>query len=129
MFLGTAAVLVFVILGLATDGEPRFACLAVVLLTVLGVQAVAELVGSVPSAPVLAVRPCWPVRPYRRAHGARHNTGHGARRDAGADAAELVDGAGRAGDRGGAGRPCLVVTGYEPEFGWYFGCDAVTCAQ
>ncbi|MBT2394734.1 hypothetical protein [Streptomyces sp. ISL-100] len=27
------------------------------------------------------------------------------------------------------GRPCLVVTGYEPEFGWYSGCDAVTYAQ
>ncbi|WP_217146079.1 hypothetical protein [Streptomyces sp. AC627_RSS907] len=25
--------------------------------------------------------------------------------------------------------PCLLVTGYEPEMGWYSGCDAVTYAQ
>ncbi|GFE15754.1 hypothetical protein Sgleb_38010 [Streptomyces glebosus] len=25
--------------------------------------------------------------------------------------------------------PCLLVTGYEPEVGWYSGCDAVTYAQ
>ncbi|GHB16441.1 hypothetical protein [Streptomyces chryseus] len=43
--LGMAAVLVLVILGRATDGEPRFVYLAVVLLTVLGVRAPAELAG------------------------------------------------------------------------------------
>lgn len=27
------------------------------------------------------------------------------------------------------GTPCLLVTGYEPESGWYSGCDAMTYRQ
>ncbi|GEC06199.1 hypothetical protein SSP24_38540 [Streptomyces spinoverrucosus] len=32
-------------------------------------------------------------------------------------------------ERLAADGPCLLVTGYEPEMGWYSGCDAVTYAQ
>lgn len=45
-FLGLTSVLVFVLLGVATDGEPRFVYLPVVLLTVLGVQALARAAGE-----------------------------------------------------------------------------------
>lgn len=125
VFLGTAAVLVFVILGLATDGEPRFVCLAVVLLTVLGVQAVAELVGSVGSAPVLAGAG---VLAGLTVLGTTQVVAHGAMPAPTRLSWSTVPVAREIG-AAAQGRPCLVVTGYEPEFGWYSGCDAVTYAQ
>ncbi|MGW0550903.1 glycosyltransferase [Streptomyces altiplanensis] len=125
VFLGTAAVLVFVILGLATDGEPRFVCLAVVLLTVLGVQAVAELVGPVRSAPVLAGAAALAGLTVL---GTAQVVAHGAMPAPTRLSWSTVPVAREIG-AAAQGRPCLVVTGYEPEFGWYSGCDAVTYAQ
>ncbi len=125
VFLGAAAVLVFVVLGLATDGEPRFVCLAVVLLTVLGVQAVAELVGPVRSAPVLAGAA---VLAGLTVLGTAQVVAHGAMPVPTRLSWSTVPVAREIG-AAAQGRPCLVVTGYEPEFGWCSGCDAVTYAQ
>ncbi|MGP3983645.1 hypothetical protein [Streptomyces sp. KR80] len=118
---GRTAILLFVILGFATDGEPRFVFLSVVLLTILGVAAVAELTGRW-AAPVLAALAALAAVTILGtvqvvAHGAMpgptrlsHSTVPIARQLA-------------------TDRPCLLVTGYEPEAGWYSGCDAVTYAQ
>lgn len=125
VFLGTAAVLVFVILGMATDGEPRFVYLAIVLLTVLGVQAGAELVGSAWSAPVLAAVAALAGLTVL---GTAQVVAHGAMPGPTRLAWSTVPVAREIG-AAAHGRPCLVVTGYEPEFGWYSGCDAVTYAQ
>ncbi|WP_157839047.1 glycosyltransferase [Streptomyces flavidovirens] len=125
VFLGTAAVLVFVVLGMATDGEPRFVYLAVVLLTVLGVEAVAGLAGAAWSAPVLAAVAAFAgLTVLGTAQVVAHGAMPGPTRLAGSTVpvAREIGAAAQ-------GRPCLVVTGYEPEFGWYSGCDAVTYAQ
>lgn len=125
VFLGTAAVLVFVILGVATDGEPRFVYFAVVLLTVLGVQAVAELAGAAWRAPVLAAVAALAGLTVL---GTTQVVAHGAMPGPTRLAWSTVPVAREIG-AAAQGRPCLVVTGYEPEFGWYSGCDAVTYAQ
>ncbi|MGW7196577.1 glycosyltransferase [Streptomyces chryseus] len=125
VFLGTAAVLVLVILGMATDGEPRFVYLAVVLLTVLGVRALAELAGQVWSAPVLALTAALAGLTVL---GTTQVVAHGAMPGPTRLAWSTVPVAREIG-AAAQGRPCLVVTGYEPEFGWYSGCDAVTYAQ
>ncbi|WP_141747167.1 glycosyltransferase [Streptomyces agglomeratus] len=125
VFLGTAAVLVFVVLGVATDGEPRFVYLAVVLLTVLGVQAVAELAGAAWGAPVLAAVAALAGLTVL---GTTQVVAHGAMPGPTRLAWSMVPVAREIG-AAAQGRPCLVVTGYEPEFGWYSGCDAVTYAQ
>ncbi|MGX1882324.1 glycosyltransferase [Streptomyces sp. NPDC055287] len=125
VFLGTAAVLVFVILGVATDGEPRFVYLAVVLLTVLGVEAVAELAGARWTAPVLAAVAALAGLTVL---GTTQVVAHGAMPGPTLLARSTVPVAREIG-AAAQGRPCLVVTGYEPEFGWYSGCDAVTYAQ
>ncbi|MGW7050255.1 glycosyltransferase [Streptomyces sp. NPDC054887] len=125
VFLGTAAVLVLVVLGLATDGEPRFVYLAVVLLTILGVQAVAELAGRMWSAPALtAVAALAGLTVLGTAQVVAHGAMPGPTRLAWSTVpvAREIGAAAQ-------GRPCLVVTGYEPEFGWYSGCDAMTYAQ
>ncbi|MCX5200108.1 glycosyltransferase [Streptomyces sp. NBC_00237] len=123
VFLGASALLVFVVLGVATDGEPRFVYLPVTLLTVLGVQAVAELtrawaprvlmcVGALAAVTVLGTTQVV-------AHGAMPGpTKLGVSTVPVARALAAED-----------GERCLIVTGYEPEFGWYSGCDAMTYRQ
>ncbi|WP_405852223.1 hypothetical protein OG361_05830 [Streptomyces sp. NBC_00090] len=120
-FLGTTALLVFVVLGIATDGEPRFVYLSVVLLTVIGVQSVAELAGRW-AAPVLTAVSALSVVTVL---GTTQVVAHGAM--PGPD--RLSDSTVPAARQLSSPAPCLVVTGYEPEVGWYSGCDAVTYAQ
>ncbi|MBT2506642.1 glycosyltransferase [Streptomyces sp. ISL-98] len=129
VFLGTAALLVFVILGFATDGEPRFVYLAVVLLTVLGVQAVAELAGHWSGgawrAPVLAaVAALAGLTVLGTAQVVAHGAMPGPKRLSWSTVPVALEIGAAA-----HGVPCLVVTGYEPEFGWYSRCDAVTYSQ
>jgi hypothetical protein len=123
VFLGAAALLVFVVLGVATDGEPRFVYLPVTLLTILGVQAVAELTrGWAPR--VLAVVAALAGLTVL---GTAQVVAHGAMPGPTALGASTVPVARALAAQDG--ERCLIVTGYEPEFGWYSGCDAVTYRQ
>ncbi|GAA2231408.1 hypothetical protein GCM10010232_17420 [Streptomyces amakusaensis] len=122
LFLGTTAVLVPVLLGFATDGEPRFVYLSVILLTVLGVDALATLADGV-ARPVLAAVTALallavPATAQVVAHGAMPGP-MSQHRSTVPVARALAAG----------GAPCLLVTGYEPESGWYSGCDAMTYRQ
>jgi hypothetical protein len=121
VFLGSTSVLVFVVLGLVTDGEPRFVYLPVILLTVLGVEALAELTGRRNRGLLAAVAGLAGLTTVGTAQVVAHQAMPGPDRVSRSTVpvAErlAVDG------------PCLLVTGYEPEMGWYSGCDAVTYAQ
>ncbi|MEU3462356.1 glycosyltransferase family 39 protein [Streptomyces sp. NPDC006733] len=121
VFLGSTAVLVMLLLGVATDGEPRFVYLSVVLLTILGVQALADLTGrwsaQVLTAVALLAAVTVPATAMSVAHGAM--PAPNAERESTIPVAERLS----------SDRPCLLVTGYEPEMGWYSGCDAITYAQ
>ncbi|MGW7416983.1 glycosyltransferase [Streptomyces sp. NPDC054863] len=123
VFLGAAALLVFVVLGVATDGEPRFVYLPVTLLTILGVQAVAELTRA--WAPRVLV--CVGVLAGLTVFGTAQAVAHGAMPGPTSLGASTVPVARALAAQDG--ESCLIVTGYEPEFGWYSGCDAVTYRQ
>ncbi|MGK5641992.1 glycosyltransferase [Streptomyces sp. URMC 126] len=121
-FLGLTAVLVPVVLGTATDGEPRFVYLPVVLLTILGVRHLAERAGRAARPLLAAVAVLAAVTvPATAQYVARVAMPRPMAQHASTVpvARELAEGR----------RPCLVVTAYEPETGWYSGCDAVTFAQ
>nr|WP_053161235.1 hypothetical protein [Streptomyces caatingaensis] len=121
VFLGGTALLNFVVLGTTTHGEPRFVYLSVVLLTVLGVQRLATLAGPgrawLSAAVVLLALLTVLGTAQVIARGAMR--GPDRLSDSTVPVARLLSGT----------RPCLLVTGYEPEMGWYSGCDAVTFAQ
>ena len=121
VFLASTAVLILVVLGLATDGEPRFVYLSVILLTILGVEAVAERTGPWRKGALTAVAALAALTTAGTtqvvAHGAMPAPTHLARSTV--PVAERLT----------SDTPCLLVTGYEPEAGWYSGCDAVTYAQ
>ncbi|WP_409470696.1 glycosyltransferase family 39 protein [Streptomyces sp. HC307] len=121
VFLGTTALLVFVILGIATDGEPRFVYLSVVLLTVLGVQTVADVAGRWAAPTLAGFAALAAVTVLGTAQVVAHGAMPGPDRlsDSTVPVARQLSSSG----------PCLLVTGYEPEVGWYSGCDAVTFAQ
>ncbi|MFI2670449.1 glycosyltransferase family 39 protein [Streptomyces albidoflavus] len=121
-FLGLTSVLVFVLLGVATDGEPRFVYLPVVLLTVLGVQALARAAGD-QRRRLLA---CVGALALLTTAGTARTVAHGAMPGPTGQARSTVPVA-RA--LAADGTPCLLVTGYEPESGWYSGCDAMTYRQ
>lgn len=121
-FLGLTSVLVLVLLGVATDGEPRFVYLPVVLLTVLGVQALAEAAGGRRRRLLAATGALALVTTA----GTAQVVAHGAMPGPTGQARSTVPVA-RA--LAYEGTPCLLVTGYEPETGWYSGCDAMTYRQ
>ncbi|MET9964747.1 glycosyltransferase family 39 protein [Streptomyces sp. NPDC006356] len=121
VFLGSTSVLVFVVLGLATDGEPRFVYLPVILLTVLGVEAVTEQTGHWNRGVLAAVAALAGLTTA----GTAHVVAHGAMPGPDRLSRSTVPVAEQLASDG----PCLLVTGYEPEMGWYSGCDAVTYAQ
>ncbi|MCC3768205.1 glycosyltransferase family 39 protein [Streptomyces sp. UNOC14_S4] len=120
-FLGCTALLVFVLLGITTHGEPRFVYLPVVLLTILGVQALAEFTGRWASRVLSAVAALAAVTVL----GTAQVVAHGAMPAPDRLSDSVVPVAKQLSSDG----PCLLVTGYEPEVGWYSGCDAVTYAQ
>lgn len=121
VFLGSTSVLVFVVLGLVTDGEPRFVYLPVILLTVLGVEAMAERTGHWHRGLLAAVAGLAGLT----ASGTAQVVAHGAM--PGPD--RLSHSTAPVAERLASNGPCLLVTGYEPDIGWYSGCDAVTYAQ
>ncbi|MFI1866639.1 ArnT family glycosyltransferase [Streptomyces jumonjinensis] len=121
VFLGSSAVLICVVLGLATDGEPRFVYAPVVLLTILGVGGLARAARA--WTPV--VLGCVAALSALTVLGSAQVIAHGAmaapnllKKSTVPVALELR-----------SERPCLLVTGYEPDLGWYSGCDAVTYGQ
>ncbi|MDX3228828.1 glycosyltransferase family 39 protein [Streptomyces sp. ME19-01-6] len=121
VFLGMSAILTFVVLGVATDGEPRFVYLSVVLLTVLGVQTLAEAAGRWSATVLAAVAALAAVTVPATAQYVAHDAMPGPNAQhlsTVAVARQLA-----------SDRPCLLVTGYEPDLGWYSGCDAVTFGQ
>lgn len=120
-FLGMSAVLICVVLGLATDGEPRFIYLSVVLLTVLGVSETADRVGHWASGVLAAVAVLTAVTVLGTAQVVAHGAMPGPER-LGASTVPVAR-------QLASDEPCLLVTGYEPEMGWYSGCDAVTYSQ
>ncbi len=121
VFLGSTSVLVFVVLGLVTDGEPRFVYLPVILLTLLGVEALAELAGRRNRGLLAAVAGLAGLTTVGTAQIVAHAAMPGPDR--------LSRSTVPVAERLATGGPCLLVTGYEPEMGWYSGCDAVTYAQ
>jgi hypothetical protein len=121
VFLGSTSVLVFVVLGLVTDGEPRFVYLPVILLTVLGVEALAGLTGRRNRGLLATVAGLAGLTTVGTAQVVAHGAMPGPDR--------LSHSTVPVAQRLAAGGSCLLVTGYEPEMGWYSGCDAVTYAQ
>ncbi|MDQ0602976.1 hypothetical protein QF037_007321 [Streptomyces canus] len=121
VFLGMSSLLIFVVLGVATDGEPRFVFLPVILLTMLGVSGLAKLATQWGS-PTLAV---VTVLAAVTIPGTAQVIAHGAMPSPNRlnDSTVPVARALRSED------PCLLVTGYEPTMGWYSGCDAMTYTQ
>ncbi|MBB1261757.1 glycosyltransferase family 39 protein [Streptomyces sp. OF8] len=124
VFLAATAVLLPVVLGTATDGEPRFVYLSVVLLTILGVQALATWAGDRRRAVLAGVAGMAALTVL----GTAQVVAHGAMPGPTGQNRSTVPVA-RAVAAEADGRPCLVVTGYVPETGWYSGCDAVTYRQ
>ncbi|WP_327225425.1 glycosyltransferase family 39 protein [Streptomyces platensis] len=120
-FLGTASLLIFVILGVATDGEPRFVYLPVILLTTLGVQYISELTARWSPQALLAIASLAGLTIF----GTTQVVAHGAMPGPTSLSHSTVPVARQLSSK----EPCLLVTGYEPEVGWYSGCGAVTYAQ
>jgi hypothetical protein len=119
-FLGTSAVLICIVLGVATDGEPRFIYLPVILLTILGVSRTPRV--DQWAAPTLAaIAALAAVTVLATAQVIAHGAMPGPER--------LNDSTRTVAEQLASNRPCLLVTGYEPEMGWYSGCDAMTYAQ
>ncbi|MFJ6750001.1 glycosyltransferase [Streptomyces sp. NPDC091266] len=121
VFLGTASLLIFVVLGVVTDGEPRFVYLPVILLTTLGVQYIAELTTRWAPQVLLAIAALAGITIF----GTVQVVAHGAMPGPTSLSHSTVPVARQLSSTG----PCLLVTGYEPEVGWYSGCDAVTFDQ
>ncbi|UGY91997.1 glycosyltransferase family 39 protein [Streptomyces gobiensis] len=121
LFLTTSAILIFIVLGFATDGEPRFVYLPVILLMVLGVQALADWAGNWSARLLTAVAALAAVTVF----GTAQSVAHGAMPGPTHQHASTLPVARSLTNNG----PCLLVTGYEPEIGWYSGCDAVTYQQ
>jgi hypothetical protein len=115
VFLGLTAVLHLVVLGLSAHGEERFVLFSVLLLTILGVDAVAKLAGrwsAVLLATVASLAVLAAVANYRVVTDGYLAT-------VTAERASLVSAAHEVSSQAG---PCLVVTTYQPELGWYSGC-------
>jgi hypothetical protein len=114
-FLGLTAVLLLVQLGLIGHGEPRFVFGSAILLVLLGVDALAAR-----WRPAVAVVAAIAVlqAPFAYAD-VRGNAiaGATAERRSLVAAAEHFE------------RPCVVVTSYQPELGWYSGCSTMSFAQ
>ncbi|MGW0229989.1 hypothetical protein ACWDWO_16870 [Actinopolymorpha singaporensis] len=135
VFVVLAAVALVVSLGLAAHGEPRFVFLSVFLLTLAGVAVLAEwagararlLLGALAAGAVATM----PVTGLLVARGLHDVTSQ--RKSLVAAAAELaVQSGGVVGHSTGFAVPtrrCVVVTGYQPEVGWYSGCATASLEQ
>ena len=118
VFFGLTAVIHVVVLGLTAHGEERFVFFPVLLLTILGVDAIADVARSA-SRVVLATLVAFAVV-GAAANAAVVRDGYlslvTAERTSLVAAAEMVD------RQHPAGRACLVANAYQPELGWYTGC-------
>ena len=121
-FLAIIALGQFLVIGLVSHASARFIFVAIVLLVVLGVDAIARVIDARPAHRRLALRACgvavilaWlgvlvSAVPTQR----RIQRG----------LAELVV-AGRAIRDDAAGRPCTVIARATPQLMWYSGCTAI----
>ncbi|WP_460517365.1 hypothetical protein [Flindersiella endophytica] len=114
-FLGLSAVLGIVLLGLVGHGEPRFVYFSVIALILLGADAIAGR-SRVALAAVTVV--ALAQLPFAYLHVRDHALAAvtGDRRSLVAVAEHLR-------------RPCVVVTSYQPEIGWYSGCGTTSFAR
>lgn len=123
VFLGLASLLICVVLGFATDGEPRFIYLPLVLLTILGVQALSQYAAAQAPRVLALIAGLAALTVLGTAQVVTYGAMPGPDRLSDSTvpvARQLAQ---------GDGPRCLLVTGYEPEMGWYSGCDAVTYGQ
>ncbi|WP_274915191.1 glycosyltransferase [Streptomyces sp. WZ-12] len=121
VFLGLSSVLIFATLGLTAHGEARFVYLPVILLTVLGVEGIVEIAGRWASRALLVVAALAGITIAGTAQVVAKGAMPGPEdlsRSTVPVAREMT-----------SSTSCLLVTGYEPEMGWYSGCDAVTYSQ
>lgn len=136
VFVVLAAVALVVSLGLAAHGEPRFVFLSVFLLTLAGVAVLAEwagararlLLGALAAGAVATM----PVTGLLVARGPLHDVT--SQREslvaaAAALAAESGVVAGGSAEFAVPPKRCVVVTGYQPEVGWYSGCATASLGQ
>jgi hypothetical protein len=121
VFFALAAVIQVIVLGLTAHGEERFVFLSVLMLVILGVDAIAGFAGRWSTA-ALAVVAAF------AALAAVVNYDVVVNGDVAAVTAQrtsLVAVAQRLSSR----HPCLVVTGFQPELGWYSGCATTSFGQ
>jgi hypothetical protein len=127
LFLGVAAVLEVLLLGLVAHGESRFAVFTVFALVILGVDVLAEASGD-RSRPVLAATAVTALAAIVLTTAVMYHqiTGATANVRAVASVAQRLrtDVARQAGTAPGTGTSCLVVTRMAIESGWASGCDA-----
>lgn len=115
VFFGLAAVLQPIVLGLTAHGEERYVFLSTLLLTILGVDALAQFAGpwsAVVLAAVGSLAVVVAVANYRVVTNGELATVTAERTSLVAVGHDLSARSG----------PCLIVTGYQPELGWYSGC-------
>ncbi len=154
VFVVLAAVALVVLIGLAAHGEPRFVFLSVFLLTLAGVAALTQWIDTwadkwagkwaharvrlllvVLAAGAVATMPvtCLSIvrGPLHSLTGQRESLVAAAAALAAESDGTVGDGAESPGPAGAAGTTvrCVVVTGYQPEVGWYSGCATATLNQ
>ncbi|GAA2757450.1 glycosyltransferase [Actinopolymorpha rutila] len=140
VFVVLAAVTLVVSIGLAAHGEPRFVFLSVFLLTLAGVAVLAELahrwsrartrllLGALAAGAVATM----PVTGVLVARGPLRDVTSERESLVAAAAALAAESGGAVGDSAGVAGPagrCVVVTGYQPEVGWYSGCATASLGQ
>jgi hypothetical protein len=121
VFLGLAAVLHVIVLGLTAHGEERFVFFPIILLTILGIDGLAEFFGKWSAAALVVVAlfaALAALANYRVVT-------DGYLAQVTAERASIVAVA----QQLSTDRPCLVVTSYQPEIGWYSGCATMGFAQ
>jgi hypothetical protein len=114
VFFGLTAALYTFVLGISAHGEERYVLFPVLLLTILGVDAVAGSAGQWSSfvlAAVAVLATLITVADYRATND-RFATVTAERMSLVSVARELS----------ARHEPCLVVTNHQPEIGWYSGC-------
>jgi hypothetical protein len=120
-FLALTCVFQVVLLGLATDGEPRFIFLSVILLTILGVQSIAEYAGRHRSPVLLCIGGLALLTVPATYRVIADGWLPPSMRDR-----ESVVAVGKALSCKAAPADRVLVSGYEPDLGWDSGCETIT---
>jgi Dolichyl-phosphate-mannose-protein mannosyltransferase len=123
VFLALTCVLQVVLLGLATDGEPRFIFLSVILLTILGVQSICEYAGRHRSHVLLGIGVLALLTVPATYRAIADGWLPSSMRDR-----ESVTAVGESLSckAESAGKAEVLVSGYEPDLGWESGCETIT---